>query len=221
MNVVAQIPDVGVKVYVPLAVLLTTAGLHVPVIPLSDVVGNVGTDPPEQMVNVVPKLNVGVTLGVTVTVNVVLVAHCPAVGVKIYVPLAVLLTTAGLHVPVMPLVDVVGNTGTVPPEQIVSVVPKLNVGVTIGLTVTVNVAVVAHCPLLGVKVYVPLVVLLTTAGFHVPVMPLVDVVGNVGTVPPVQIVNVVPKLNVGVMFGFTVTVNVNVVAHCPAVGVKI
>jgi hypothetical protein len=124
--------------------LLTTAGFHVPVIPLVDVVGNNGTVPPEQIVNELPKLNVGVTFGVTVTVKVVEVAHCPAVGVNVYVPLAVLLTTDGLHVPVIPLVDVVGNNGTVPPEQIVNVVPKLNVGVIFGFTVTVKVAVVAH-----------------------------------------------------------------------------
>jgi hypothetical protein len=68
---------------VPLAVLLTAAGLHVPVILLVDVVGNVGTIPPEQIVNVVPKLNVGVMLGATVTVNVVGNAHCPAVGVNV------------------------------------------------------------------------------------------------------------------------------------------
>jgi len=61
----------------------------------------------------------------------------------------------------------------------------------------------------------------TTDGLHVPVILLVDVVGRVGTVPPAQIVNVVPKLNVGVMFGLTVTVNVAVVAHCPAVGVNV
>jgi hypothetical protein len=68
---------------------------------------------------------------------------------------------------------------------------------------------------------VPLAVLLTVAGLHVPVILLVDVVGNVGTVPPEQIARAVPKLNAGVMFGFTVTVNVAVVAHCPAVGVKV
>ena len=118
------------------------------------------------------------------------------------------------------MVDVVGNVGTVPPEQIVSVVPKLNVGVTIGLTVTVKVVVVAHNPAVGVNVYTPLVVLLTTDGFHVPVIPLVEVVGKIGTVPPVQMLNVVPKLKVGVMFGFTVTVKVNVVAQVPAVGVN-
>jgi hypothetical protein len=59
------------------------------------------------------------------------------------------------------------------------------------------------------------------AGLHVPVIPLSDVVGNVGTELPAQIVNEVPKLNVGVMFGFTVTLNVNGVAHTPAAGVKV
>jgi hypothetical protein len=52
-------------------------------------------------------------------------------------------------------------------------------------------------------------------------MPFVDVVDNVGTVPPSHIVAVVPKLNVGVIFGLTVTVNVAVVAHCPAAGVNV
>ena len=52
-------------------------------------------------------------------------------------------------------------------------------------------------------------------------MALSEVVGNAGTVPPAQIVNDVPKLNVGVMFGFTVTVYVAVVAHKPAVGVNV
>ena len=55
--------------------MLTVVGLHVPVTPLSDVVGNVGTASPEQMLSVVPKPNVGVTFGVTVTVKVVVVAH--------------------------------------------------------------------------------------------------------------------------------------------------
>ena len=61
-------------------------------------------------------------------------------------------TTEGLHVPVIPFVDVVGKTGTDPPAQIVIVVPKLKVGVMLGLTVTVNVAVVAHRPAVGVNV---------------------------------------------------------------------
>ena len=63
-----------------------------------------------------------------------------------------MLTIAGLHVPVMLLSDVVGKTGTVPPAHIVSDVPKANVGVMLGVTVIVNVAVVAHNPAVGVNV---------------------------------------------------------------------
>jgi hypothetical protein len=58
--------------------------------------------------------------------------------------LDVLLTVAGLQVPVIPFVDVAGRLGTVPPEQIDDEVPKLKVGVTLGATVTEKVAVVAH-----------------------------------------------------------------------------
>ncbi len=54
-----------------------------------------------------------------------------------------------------------------------------------------------------------------------PVIALVDVAGRVGTVPPVQMDMLVPKLNVGRMLGLTVTVKVAVVAHCPAVGVNV
>ncbi len=53
-------------------------------IPLADVVGNAGTDSPAQIVMLVPKLNVGVILGLTVTVNVAGTAHNPAVGVNVY-----------------------------------------------------------------------------------------------------------------------------------------
>jgi hypothetical protein len=54
------------------------------VIALSEVVVNVGTVPPAHIVREVPNANVGVMFGVTVTVNVVVVAHCPPVGVKVY-----------------------------------------------------------------------------------------------------------------------------------------
>ena len=50
----------------------------------------------------------------------------------------------------MPLFEVVGNGDKVAPEQMGTT--ALNVGVTFGLTVIVNVAVVAHCPAVGVKV---------------------------------------------------------------------
>ena len=65
----------------PDVVLLTTAGLHVPVIPLVDVPGNVGAVEPEQNAGIAA--NVGVTFGVTVTSRVVVVAHCPTAGVKV------------------------------------------------------------------------------------------------------------------------------------------
>ena len=65
----------------PDVVLLTTAGLQVPVIPLVEVPGNVGAAEPAQKAGIA--LNVGVTFGVTVTSRVVVVAHCPIAGVKV------------------------------------------------------------------------------------------------------------------------------------------
>ena len=63
--------------------------------------------------------------------------------------------------------------------------------------------------------------MLTVEGLHVPLILLVDVLGSVGTDPPVHMVREVPKLKVGVMLGFTVTLNVVGNAHCPAVGVNV
>jgi hypothetical protein len=62
-----------VKVYVPLAVLLTVAGDQVPVIPFVDTAGSVGAAVPEQIAGIAAK--VGVVLLVTVTSKVVVVAH--------------------------------------------------------------------------------------------------------------------------------------------------
>ena len=53
----------------------------------------------------------------------------------------------------------------------------------------------------------------TTEGLHVPITPSTDVPGNVGTVPPAQTERLVPKLNVGVMFGLTITEKKPVDAH--------
>ena len=58
-------------------------------------------------------------------------------------------------------------------------------------------------------------------GFHVPVMLLVDVAGSTGAVASAQMVSEVPKSNVGSRFGFTVTLNIAVVAQIPAVGVNV
>ena len=62
-------------------------------------------------------------------------------------------------------------------------------------------------------------VVLSKAGDQVPVIPLVEVVGNAARVEPEHIG--ATALNVGVIFGLTVIVNVAVAAHCPAVGVKV
>ena len=61
-------------------------------------------------------------------------------------------TTEGVHIPVIPFVDMPGRVGTVPPAQIDKLDPKLNVGTRIGLIVTLNVVLVAHCPVVGVNV---------------------------------------------------------------------
>ena len=50
-----------------------------------------------------------------------------------------------------------------------------------------------------------------SAGAQVPVMPLLEVVGSAVRVAPEQIG--ATAVNVGVMLGFTVIVNVVVVAH--------
>ena len=128
--------------------MLTKVGFQVPVIPLIEVVGKTGAAAPLQIGAIA--VNVGVVEGLTVTVKVVPLAQSPAVGVKVYVPLAVLLTVDGLQLPVIPLVDVVGKTGAVVPLQNAGI--ALNVGATIGFTVTFNVAVVAQSPAVGVNV---------------------------------------------------------------------
>ena len=51
-------------------------------------------------------------------------------------------TVAGLHVPVILFVDVVGKVGAVAPEQIGAI--ALKAGTTDGVTVIVNVVVEAH-----------------------------------------------------------------------------
>lgn len=187
--------------------LLTVGGDHVPVIPLLEVVGKTGATEPLQMVPIA--VNVGVMLELTVIDSVVPALHCPPVAVKVYVPEVVLLTVAGFHVPVIPLSEVDGRTGTAPPAH--TSVGILNVAVTIGFTVKGKVAVVAHCPVAGVKVYVPEVVLLTVAGLHVPVIPLVEVPGKTGAASPLQIA--ASALKVGVTAVFTVIGILAVDAH--------
>jgi hypothetical protein len=90
-----------------------------------------------------------------------------------------------------------------------------------GFTITDIAIVVAHWPAVGVNVYtvVPAEAVLMTAGFHVPVIPLVDVPCNTPGVTPAQYG---PKaVNVGVIILFTVTDIVVVVAHWPDAGVNV
>jgi hypothetical protein len=148
-------------------------------------------------------------------VSVVVVAHWPGAGVKVYV-VVVVLFNAGDHVPVIPFVDVMGSGAKVAPEQMGGT--ALKIGVALALTVIVNVDVVAHWPTAGVKVYV-VVVVLFNAGDHVPVIPLVDVVGSGAKVAPEQIGGIALKL--GVTPGLTVIVNVDVVAHWLTAGVNV
>lgn len=63
--------------------------------------------------------------------------------------------------------------------------------------------------------------MLIVAGLHVPAIPLLDVEGKAGAVAPLQMASVVPKVNTGVTFGFTVTVKLAGKAQRPAVGVKV
>jgi hypothetical protein len=120
-----------------------------------------------------------------------------------------LLTIAGFQVPVIELVDVVGKTGRVEPEHIGAMAVKI--GVIVGFTVTLKVVPIAHSPGLGVKLYIPEVVLLTIAGFQVPVIPLFDVGSKTGLIEPKHIGAIGVKL--GVSIGLTVTFNIVVVAH--------
>jgi hypothetical protein len=109
------------------------------------------------------------------------------------------LFNGGDHVPETPLLEVVGNAvkGALAQEDAIVV----NVGVTIGFTVMVIVAVFAHNPAVGVNVYV-VVIVLFIVGDQVPVTPFVDVVGKAAIVAPEQ--TAATCVNVGIVFGLTV-----------------
>ena len=61
-----------------------------------------------------------------------------------------MLFNTGLQLPVIPLLDVVANAVSVPPEQIGAT--TVNVGVIFAFTVIVKVVGVAHWPTVGVNV---------------------------------------------------------------------
>ena len=134
--------------------VLFNAGDQLPVILLLDVVGNAVKASPEHMGDTAVKA--GVVLGFTVMVNVVVLAHCPAVGVNVYVVVAVLFN-AGDQVPVIPLLEVVGNAANASPEQMGDT--AVNVGSVLGSTVMVYVTAVPVHPLsVGVTEIVAVIV---------------------------------------------------------------
>ncbi len=122
-------------------VLLIVAGDQVPLIPLVETVGKDSKASPEQIGPTGAK--VGTTFGFTVIVKVVEVAHCPAVGVKVYVVVAVLFN-AGDQVPVIPLVEVVGKADKAAPEQIGPTGAKVGIKTGSILIVTVVKVVETH-----------------------------------------------------------------------------
>jgi hypothetical protein len=94
--------------------VLIIAGLHVPVIPSLDDAGSAGAIAFRQVeFGTVGK--VGTTLLAIVMFNEAGLAHCPASGVNEYteLPTTDVLIVAGLHVPVIPSLDVVGNAAAV------------------------------------------------------------------------------------------------------------
>jgi hypothetical protein len=128
---------------------------------------------------------------------------------------------AGLQVPVIPFVDVLGKVGTASPSQMEALVPKGKDGVIFGFTVTEKDVPVIHPVVEGVNIYVPELLGSTTAGLQVPVIPFNDVLGNVGTVPLPQMVRDVPNEKTGTVFRVTVMVIVVISPQLPGVGVNV
>ena len=126
------------------------AGFHVPVKLLVEVVGSAGAVAFWHKGPICVK--VGVAADVICIAIVAVVAHWPAAGVKVYVvvPTVVVLTVAGLHVPVMLLSEVAGRTGAV--EFCTNGPTWVKVGVTGAVITIFMVAVVAPWPVVGVNV---------------------------------------------------------------------
>jgi hypothetical protein len=103
---------------------------------------------------------------------VVLLAHCPLSGVKVYVdvPTVAVEIFDGFHVPGIAgkLFELAGKIGAMLFLQSGPI--GSNVGVINGLIVISNVAILAHSPLSGVNVYVavPGVAVEIIVGFQVP-----------------------------------------------------
>jgi hypothetical protein len=115
---------------------------------------------------------------------------------------------AGDQVPDIPLLETRGKALKLSPEHISET--GSNIGVSFGLTLIVKVPFSAHCPEVGVKVYV-VVVELFKAGDQEPVIPLFDVVGKGDKASSSHIV--ATASNVGISFWFTIMVKFPFSAH--------
>jgi hypothetical protein len=156
---------------------------------------------------IIPLFNKGIGFGFTVIVNLNEFAHWPESGVNVYSVVAMLFK-AGDQEPVMLLLDIIGKGDKTVPAQIGAT--TVNVGIIIGFTVIVNLYELAHCPIFGVNVY-SVVATLFKAGDQVPSMLLFDFIGKGDKTVPAQIGAM--RVNVGIIIGFTVIVNLVVVAH--------
>ena len=127
--------------------MLSSAGAQIPVAPLFEIIGSCAKGSPSQMS--ATAVNVGSVFWITVMVRFAGFAHCPPSGVNVY-SVVIVLSRAGLQAPVIPLLEVVGSCAKGSPSQMSATALKLES--TNGLTVMVFVAVVAHCPAVGVNV---------------------------------------------------------------------
>ena len=191
--------------------VLSRAGDQFPVIPSLELVGNSLIVSPSHTESIAA--NEGVVIASITTVIVADRAHCPGSGVNVYSVVNVLLI-AGLQVPEIPSFEVETNINEFPLHTGSNCVKLVVVACS---TTTVIVAFEAHCPAVGVNVY-SVVNALSTAGDQVPVMPSLEVDGNVN-VSPSHIGPVCVKL--GVVVCSTTMVIVVSEAHCPASGVKL
>ena len=101
-----------------------------------------------------------------------------------YLVVTVLSIVAGLHVPLMPFVELNGKAGITVPAQYGPTAAK--VGISNGSMMIDSLAIAAHWPAAGVNVYSVVTVLLIVEGLHVPLMPLVDINGSAGITDPEQ-----------------------------------
>jgi hypothetical protein len=143
-----------VYVIVPEDNVLIEAGLHVPVIDglLSELLGRDGAI--EFWHNGPIWIKVGITDVVTSISIVVVAAHCPASGVKVYVvvPVEFVFIVAGFQTPEIAgmLSELFGRAGAIELRHKGPI--WVNVGV-IDVVTTISIVIgVAHCPAEGVKV---------------------------------------------------------------------